>query len=80
VDTGLEAPSGEDAADRPRVIAGVSVAIEMRLNLDRNSPGTVLVAVGEGDAEGGQHRSVQSSPASYHQPPSSGPPKSRPVR
>ena len=36
MDAGLEAPGGEDAADRSRVVAGVPVAIEMRL--DRHSP------------------------------------------
>jgi hypothetical protein len=56
VDAGLEAPSGEDAADRPRVVASVPVAIEMRLKLGRHSPGTIFVTVGEGDAEGGQRR------------------------
>jgi hypothetical protein len=41
VDAGLETPSGEDAADRPRVIAGVPFGIEMRLDLGRQSSGRV---------------------------------------
>ncbi len=56
MDVGLEATGGEDAADLARVIADVPIAIEMRLNLQRHHPGTVLVTLGKGDAEGGQRR------------------------
>lgn len=56
MDVGLEATSGEDAADLTRVIADVPIAIETRLNLQRYRPGTVLVILGKGDAEGGQCR------------------------
>ena len=43
VDVGLEATSGEGAADLARVIADVPIAIEMRLEFNRHSPGTVGV-------------------------------------
>ena len=56
MDVGLEATSREDAADLARVIPHVPVAIEMRLNLQRHRPGTALVTLGKGDAEGGQCR------------------------
>ncbi|GHH25313.1 hypothetical protein GCM10008023_38550 [Sphingomonas glacialis] len=56
MDAGLEASSGEDAGARSRVIIGVPVAIEMRLDRDQHSPGTVIMTVGEGNAEGGQLR------------------------
>ena len=56
MDAGLEASSGEAAADLARVIADVPVAIEMRLNLQRHRPGAVRVTLGKGDAEGGQRR------------------------
>jgi len=56
VDAGLEATSREDAADHARVIANVPIAIEMRLNLERNRPGAILVTLGKGDAEGGQRQ------------------------
>jgi hypothetical protein len=54
VDAGLEATSGEDAADLARVISDVPVAIEIRLNLQRHRPSVVLVTLGKGDATGSQ--------------------------
>ena len=56
MDVGLEATSAEDAADLARVIADVPIAIEMRLNLQRHRPGTVVVTLGKGDTGGGQCR------------------------
>ena len=56
MDAGLERSSRKDAADWSGAVAGVPIAIEMRLHLDRRSPGTVLVTVGNGSAERSQHR------------------------
>ena len=50
MDVGLEVTSGEDTADRSRVISDVPIAIEVRLNLGRQSLGTALVTVRKGDA------------------------------
>ena len=53
---GVEATSGEDAADLARVITDVPIAIEMRLEFNRHSPGTVIMTARGGDAAGGQRR------------------------
>ena len=56
MNAGLEAPSGKDAADLARVIAGVPITIELHLNLVRHGFRPGLVAVGKGSAEGSQLR------------------------
>jgi len=56
VDAGLEAPGGKDAADLPRVITGVPVAIEVGLNLVRHGFHPGFVPIGKGGAEGRQLR------------------------